>query len=272
MLKVANIVFEDEQILVVDKKTDVVVNRAETTREPTLQDDLADYFGLGESLGIGDRAGIVHRLDRETSGLLVVAKTQKAFDFLQRQFAERRVAKEYVALVHGLVKDQAGSIESRIARVGKFGKFGIAEGRPSNTFVTEGKEAVTDYKVVKYFQHKFFRGPTPKGVGPLEGITKSRINYLKQNARNYTLLRLFPKTGRTHQIRVHLKSIGHPVVSDLIYDPRRLLQFDLSWCPRLFLHASRLEFEHPGTKKRVTFESDLPKDLKNAILSLATSH
>lgn len=258
-----DIIYEDAVILVLDKPSGVVVNRAETTHEATLQDELSVYFSLGSSLGIGDRAGIVHRLDRETSGLLVVAKTPKAFRDLQAQFKNRLVEKEYLALVHGHFKEQSGTIEAKIARIGRFGKFGIFDRRSAM-----GREARTNYKVVDCFQHKFFRGPTPKGVGPLEGMTKSRVNYLKRNGLDYTFLRVFPKTGRTHQIRVHLKSTGHPVVSDLIYCPRRLLQFDLLWCLRLFLHASKLEFAHPGTGKRVSFESDLPKDLENAILNL----
>src|SRR4030042_5404723 len=110
------IIFKDDQILVVEKPTGLVVNRSETIREETLQDQLAFYFHLDKSLGVGDRAGIVHRLDRETSGLLLVAKTQKAFDFLQRQFKERKVAKEYVALVHDFVKDKSGSVVSDIGR------------------------------------------------------------------------------------------------------------------------------------------------------------
>ena len=116
-----------------------------------------------------------------------------------------------------------------------------------------------------------FRGSTPEGVGPLEGMTKSRINYLEKHATFYTLLKVFPKTGRTHQIRVHLKSIGHPIVSDLIYCPRKLIKFDLLWCPRLFLHAAFLAFRHPKTKKEIAFTLDLPKDLKNAMIFLASS-
>src|SRR3990170_6415133 len=97
------IVFEDSEILVVDKPAGLVVNRSETVKEETLQDLLSEYFNLGSSLGIGDRAGIVHRLDRETSGLLIVAKTKIAFENLQDQFRERKVEKEYVCLAHGQI-------------------------------------------------------------------------------------------------------------------------------------------------------------------------
>lgn len=249
------IVFEDEQILVVDKPTGLVVNRSETIKEETLQDQLSAYFELGADLGIGGRVGIVHRLDRETSGLLIVAKTQKAFENLQSQFEERKVQKEYACLVHGIVSQQFGIIDADVGRIGKFGKFGI---------VKEGRESKTEFEVIERYE---FKKKTFDEL-LLKVQTKSRVNYLTKQAKKYTLLNLFPKTGRTHQIRVHAKSIGHPAVSDLIYTPKKLLNFDRMFCPRLFLHASNLEIVHPKTKKPVSFGSDLPNDLKNAILNL----
>src|SRR3989304_4955360 len=262
------IIFEDEQILVVDKPAGLVVNRSQTNKGETLQDQLSDYFKLGHDLGIGDRAGIVHRLDRETSGVLVVAKTQKSFDSLQKQFKERKVKKEYVALVHGLVKGRIGSIAGDVGRIGRFGKFGV---------VDEGRESRTDYEVQKYYQHHLLWVRPLLGVELLQALTKSRVRYLQNHAKDYTLLRLFPKTGRTHQVRVHLKSIGHPVVSRTLYAPAKLLKFDKLWCPRLFLHAQKIEFEdlkgkqilpaHSGlssgsmTGRQVVFEAPLPYDL-----------
>ncbi|MBI2327341.1 RluA family pseudouridine synthase [Candidatus Curtissbacteria bacterium] len=274
MLKTARIVFEDEQILVVDKPAGVVVNRAGTIKEETVQDWLAENFQFSIFNFQNSRHGIVHRLDRETSGLLLVAKTQKAFDFLQKEFRERQVKKEYIALVHGKVKEREGSIEAKIGRIGKFGKFGVIKERYHNVRVSgwgvdgrrititsdRGKESKTDYKKVSSFQ--FPVSSLEKMVGQ---FTKSRVSYLKHHAVDYTLLNVFPKTGRTHQIRVHLKSIGHPVVSDLIYAPGKLLKFDLMWCPRLFLHASKLVFSHPKSRKKVQFSSDLPNDLKQAL-------
>ncbi|HSX18750.1 MAG TPA: RluA family pseudouridine synthase [Candidatus Saccharimonadales bacterium] len=263
MLKTADIVFEDKWILVVNKPAGLVVNKSTTILEDTLQDDLSVYFGLKpKELGIGDRAGIVHRLDRETSGLLVVAKTKSVFENLQAQFKGREVQKKYITLVHGRVNGEEGQIEGRIMRIGKFGRFGIADSRSQ-----EGKEARTDYKVVqRYVLSK-------QGLSLLEGqsLTKSRLNYLKKQAVDYALLDVFPKTGRTHQIRVHLKSIGHPVVSDLIYGPGKLLKFDILWCPRLFLHAGSISFMHPATKKKVEFEVDLPQDLREALERLTTN-
>src|SRR3990167_11123194 len=117
------VVFEDSEILVLDKPAGLVVNRSQTLKEETFQDLLSKYFNLGSSLGIGDRAGIVHRLDRETSGLLLVAKTQKSFENLQDQFKERKVEKEYTCLAHGEINQDSGVIEGDIRseerRVGK---------------------------------------------------------------------------------------------------------------------------------------------------------
>src|SRR3989344_2630283 len=246
------IIFEDSEILVLEKPAGLVVNRSETVKEETLQDLLSTYFNLGDDLGIGDRVGMVHRLDRETSGLFLVAKTQKSFENLQDQFKERKVEKEYVCLAHGQINRDFGVIEGDVGRIGKFGKFGIVE---------RGRESRTEFKVVGKYEFK------AKNFEKLisEARTKSRMNYLTRQAKKYTLFALFPKTGRTHQIRVHIKSIGHPAVSDLIYTPKKLLKFDLLWCPRLFLHASSLKFIHPKTKRNIEFKSDLPGDLKDAL-------
>ena len=246
------IIFEDSEILVIDKPASLVVNRSQTIKEETLQDSLSKYFILRSSLGIGERAGIVHRLDRETSGLLLVAKTQKAFENLQNQFRERKVEKEYVCLAHGEVNRDSGVIKGDIGRIGKFGKFGIVEG---------GRESRTEFKVVKKYEFKENKFDELLS----DSQTKSRINYVIKQAKKYTLLNLFPKTGRTHQIRVHIKSIGHPAVSDLIYTPKKLLKFDFLWCPRLFLHASKIKFSHPASKGIVEFISDLPAELKDAL-------
>ena len=257
MAEKLKIIFEDSRILVIDKPAGLVVNRSQTLNEETLQDQLSDYFGLGKNLGIGDRAGIIHRLDRETSGLLIIAKTQEAFDFLQRQFAERKVAKEYIALVHGFLKDESGSIVGDIGRIGKFGKFGV---------VDEGRQSRTDFKVVRGYQ---FRESRFNVFIHQNKPTRARVNYLKNHAKNYTLVYLFPRTGRTHQVRVHLKTINHAVVSDSIYAPSKLIKFDKIWCPRLCLHASRIEFKMPQEArirfaKSVVFELPLPYDLVKA--------
>ena len=221
------IIFEDESILVLDKPSGWITNDASTTTtQPVLQTWLRENFKYPL---IGDRErrdGIVHRLDKETSGLLLVAKTPKAFENLQSQFKERKVKKTYVALVHGRVKLDSGEISAPVGRLPwRRERFGVLPG---------GREAVTGYKVIRYYDTK--RG-------------------------NYSLVELFPKTGRTHQIRIHLKFIGHPIVGDYFYAGRKTAREDRTWCPRLFLHAGKISFFHPVTGKEVKFESELPKDL-----------
>lgn len=223
------IIFEDENLLVIDKQAGMVVNRAKTTKEKTVQDWVEDYLKIKDR-GIGDRAGIVHRLDKETSGLLLIAKTLKAFANLQKQFKERKVGKQYLALVHGKVEPEEGAIEASISRSPyNRKKFGVFLG---------GRPAKTKYKVKKY--HK------------LENET-------------FSFLELTPETGRTHQIRVHLKYLGHPVVADEKYAGRKTARADRKWCSRQFLHASSLSFVHPGTKKKVSFSSELPSELEKAL-------
>lgn len=228
------IVFEDKQILILNKPAGMVVNWAETTTgAETVQEWVEKRLGIkNHELGIGGRAGIVHRLDKETSGILVVAKTQEAFENLQRQFKKRQVEKKYLALVHGRVKslNAEGEIKAPVARLAwRRERFGVFPG---------GREAETKYKVGKYY---------------------------KLGAKDYTLLVLTPTTGRTHQIRVHLKYLGHPVVADNFYAGRKTSREDRKWCPRLFLHASQIAFSHPKTGKRVSFSLRLPTDLRNAL-------
>ncbi len=246
------IVFEDLDLLVLDKPPGLVVNKSVTTQEKTLQDVLSEYFALSKgNLGIGERAGIVHRLDRETSGLMVVAKNEEAFTNLQAQFKSREIQKEYIALVHGVVKDKQGIIEAPIGRVGGFGKFGIVPG---------GRESVTVFELRQNYQIRddIFEKITTD-------FNKNRTRYLMAHSKKYSLVNLYPKTGRTHQIRVHLKSLNHPIVSDLIYGPKKLVDCDLKWCQRLFLHARAISFNHPKTRERAFFESALPEDLGQAL-------
>lgn len=226
-------IFEDETILLLNKPADLVVNKARTVKQPTLQDWLQEYLKL-KGTGIGGRMGIVHRLDKDTSGVILVAKTQKAFVDLQKQFKERKVLKKYLALVHGHPEIKKGVIKADVSR-SPFDrkKFGVFLG---------GRKAETGYRVLRHYDNKIL------------GI--------------FSLLELTPKTGRTHQIRVHLKHIGHPVVSDKQYAGRKTARHDRQWCPRQFLHASLLAFKHPDTGKRVKFVSPLPNDLKKALEAL----
>ncbi len=222
------IIFEDAAILVIDKPYGVVVNRAETTKEETIQDWILQCHsevtaGIGEFF---EKSGIVHRLDKDTSGVLVIAKTPDTYEKLKAQFQNREVTKKYLALVHGKVEPPEGVINVPIER-SPFNRmqFGVFPG---------GREAVTSYKVIKLLS-------------------------------SYSLLEISPHTGRTHQIRVHLKYLGHPIVSDPIYGGRKQLRLDLKFCPRLFLHATSLKIKHPTTGEILEFKSALPEKLQKVL-------
>jgi len=229
------IVYEDESLLVLDKPAGVVVNRAKSVRGKTVQDWLEKYLKI-RGWGIGGRAGIVHRLDKETSGILVVAKTEEAFKNLQAQFKARKVKKGYTALVHGRVEPEQGLVSAPVGRLPwRRERFGVLPG---------GRKAETEYKVSSYYQ---------------------------KESQDFSLLAVTPKTGRTHQIRIHLKYLRHPIVADEFYTGRKTARADRTWCPRLFLHAGTISFNHPKTQRRITLDSSLPQDLKKALRLLAKS-
>jgi len=228
------ILYEDDGVLVLNKPAGLVVHADGKSKEKTLTDWLTAHYprivSVGEPLELTSgeviqRPGIVHRIDRDTSGVLIVAKTQSAYDALKAQFQKRTIKKIYDAFVYGKVKKDVGVISSPIGRSkNDFRQFTTAKVRG------EMRDAVTHYAVLS-------RG------------------------KNYSHLELVPKTGRTHQIRVHLKSIGHPVIADKLYAPSRpkLLGFT-----RLALHARVIEFTNIHGK-RIIVEAPIPKDFKEAI-------
>jgi len=234
------IIFEDESLLVIDKPAGWIVNDATTTAgQDTVQNWLRHNFKFQISNDKLYRSGIVHRLDKETSGILLVAKTPEVFEYLQKQFKERRVKKSYIALVHGKVpldssaSNGIGIINAPVGRLPwRRDRFGVLAG---------GREAKTRYKVTRYYDTK---------------------------GENYSLVEFYPKTGRTHQIRIHAKYIGHPLVADEFYAGRKTARKDRTWCPRLFLHASFIQFTHPHTGKMVGFESDLDSNLLSVLKKL----
>lgn len=224
------IVYEDNDIIVVNKPAGLIVNKADTTiNQITLQDFLQENYPLSTNDGSDfyKRNGIVHRIDKETSGLLIVAKNIESFINLQAQFKERRVNKTYIALVHGHVESEEGDISVPVGRLPWNRKrFGVLAG---------GKEATTHYKVLQQFSKPF------------------------------TLLELSPKTGRTHQIRVHLQYFNHPIFGDLLYAGRKTSREDRKILERFFLHAEKISFYHPKTGKLVEFLAPLPLELKNIV-------
>ncbi|MCL4382774.1 MAG: RluA family pseudouridine synthase [Patescibacteria group bacterium] len=238
------ILYEDEEILVIDKPSGMIVNKADTTKDlETVQDWVEKKFkihNLKSTIGDSDfvkRAGIVHRTDKETSGLLLIAKTEEAFLNLQAQFKERKVKKTYLTLVHGQVAPEEGEIKAPIGRLPwQRERFGVFPG---------GREAETRYKVLS-IKYKVTNGDRE----PL------------------TFLEVWPLTGRTHQIRVHLKYLGFPIVGDEFYAGRKRGRDDRKFCPRVFLHAASIEFLHPATGKLCKMEAKLPEDLQQILSSL----
>lgn len=253
------ILYEDKEILVISKPSGMVVNNAQSVVGETVQDWIEEYQKLKikyqKDTEFGVRSGVVHRLDKETSGVLLIAKTPEAFQELQKQFKDREVEKTYVALVHGAVAPLEGVIKAPLGRLPwNRERFGVLPG---------GREAETGYKVISVFR---FQVP---GVG----LSGDRLTGKpKTDSRNpipeYSLIEFYPKTGRTHQIRVHAKSIGHPVVSDTFYAGRKTARNDRKWCPRLFLHASKISLTHPGTGKRMTVEAPMDEKLATVLKKL----
>ena len=211
------VVLEDDELIVIDKGPGVVVHPGRGHREDTLSQRLAPLLAGGDP----ERAGIVHRLDRDTSGLLVVARTEEAHRRLQRAIAARQVEREYLALVEGRPPSRTGTIEAPIGRDPRI-----------RTRMTVGGA----------------------------GARAARTNFTLERALGrFSLLRVRLDTGRTHQIRVHMSAIGHPVCGDPEYGTRGLLGLE-----RQFLHAARLVFTHPFTGEQVDVESPLPEDLQIA--------
>jgi 23S rRNA pseudouridine1911/1915/1917 synthase len=216
------IVYEDDDLLVVDKPAGVVVHPAPGHRGPTLADALAGRTAAGDP----ERAGIVHRLDRDTSGLMIVAKTEKAHRALQRMIRKREVTREYLALVEGSPPSDSGTVDAPIGR-----------DRVNRTTVStrtdRARSAVTHFEVI-------------------ERLART------------SLLRVRLETGRTHQIRAHLAAIGHPVCGDAHYGGAACGR-RLKGLRRQFLHSSRLMFNHPSTGAKVACESKPPADLRRSL-------
>lgn len=234
MIDSPTILFETSDLIVIDKPAGWIVNSAQTTQgQPVIEEWLAKNFDYQIFSYPDLRHGIVHRLDKDTSGCLIVAKNQKSFVLLQNQFKERKVHKTYVALAHGKLKETKGDILASVGRLPwRRDRFGVLSG---------GRDAKTSYKLIKQYQ---------------------------KDGQIYSYVELAPLTGRTHQIRIHLKYLGNPIVSDAFYAGRKTARKDKLWCPRLFLHAARIAFNDPVTGKKVRVESPLAEDLKQVLQQL----
>jgi 23S rRNA pseudouridine1911/1915/1917 synthase len=215
-----NIVYEDGEIIVVDKPAGLTIHPAPWHPEHTLVNALLSHCPSLKGSGDLVRPGIVHRLDKDTSGLIVVAKNESARVSLINQFKGKTVTKSYLVLVKGKVFPSQGTIELPVGR--------DSRNRKRMMVVEGGREAITHYQVNQYFG-------------------------------DYSLLEVMPKTGRTHQIRVHLSAIGYPVVGDPVYGVKS------AYLGRQFLHAHRLGFCLPSTNQYLEFSSPLPEELKQVL-------
>jgi 23S rRNA pseudouridine1911/1915/1917 synthase len=221
-----DIIYQDGSLVVINKPSGLVVHPGTGAKTDTLAHALKFHFPEVAWVGPEDRPGIVHRLDRDTSGLILVALTEPAFYNLKQQFKSRKVDKTYIALVLGSMPGPEGLLDWPLGRHPKHGeRISIKTRHP--------REAKTLYEMEKEYS-------------------------------GFTLLKVKPITGRTHQIRVHMAASGHPVVGDRVYGKSRRK----TGCPRLFLHASRLEFSHPETGMKVHFTSPLPEDLRSFLETL----
>ena len=233
-----DILFEDEHFVVINKPSGMVVHPGNGNRQNTLANGLLHYLNKSSDMS-SIRPGIVHRLDKDTSGVIVTAKNDMAHESLSRLFQNRMVSKCYDAIVWGALPASKGKIENYIVR----------DNRDKTAFKTseyKGKEAISSYQLITAF-------------GPLSYV------------------RLFPKTGRTHQLRVHMKYLGNPILADIKYSggEQKIKGFHTQYTQilkrcyklsrRTMLHAKSISFNHPFTKKEVKFEVDLPSDMKNVI-------
>lgn len=229
------ILYEDENIVAIDKPSGVMTHPDGKTTDETVSDWFAKKYpgsrDVGETQRLQDgteicRPGIVHRLDRETSGVLVLAKTQEAHEFLKEAFQSREAKKTYLAFTYGVPKERRGTIEFSIGRSRQ--DFRLRSAQPKAKGML--REAVTHYEVV-----------ADNGT--------------------HSLMKLYPQTGRTHQIRVHLKAIHHPIVCDPLYAPKRVCDLDFG---RLGLHALSLDLPQQNGERRV-IEAPVPEDLQKGL-------
>ena len=210
-----DVYYEDEDVIVVNKPSGMVVHPAVGNFTGTLVNALMYHCKDLSTINGVKRPGIVHRIDKDTSGLIMVAKNDISHNFLAEQLKDKTASRVYVALVHGNVHVKKGVINAPIGR--------DLKSRVKMAVVKDGKEAITEFTVLKYYK-------------------------------DFTLIECRLKTGRTHQIRVHMSYIGYPLVGDPLYGPKKLRYGD-----KQYLHAKELSFIHPSTKQRVTFTTELPK-------------
>ena len=240
------VLYNNHGLLIIDKPAGLTVHPGAGFKGETLASALLYHFKDIRTVGEDHRPGIVHRLDKDTSGVILVAKTQEMYEFLKEGFAERKIKKEYIALVLGKMEKQHGFIETPI------GKSKTDFRKQTVKDPVEGKTAITEYKVLEYLT-------PPNPHFKKEGEVAAGVD-------GYSLIMVKLHTGRTHQIRVHLALLGHPLMGDELYGGKRI---KLEGLHRQFLHAKRIEVQLPD-KTWIEAESDFPKDLKDVLVSLGS--
>lgn len=232
------IIYEDQDIIVIDKPIGVLSQSATSSSSPAVSDFLIKHFPKIKEVGEDEqRFGIVHRLDKDTSGLMIVAKNNESFLFLKEQFKNRKAKKVYTALVHGNIEPREGSIDFKIGRSKTNPQMQTAIDSKKKEGI-KAREALTLYKTVQTFPE-------------------------------YSLLAVEIKTGRMHQIRVHMKAIGHPIVGDQKYSLKKFANKNQD-LRRQFLHASELTVALPNDGELKTFRSNLPTDLEAFLKSISS--
>jgi 23S rRNA pseudouridine1911/1915/1917 synthase len=224
------VLYEDAHVLAIDKPAGLVVHPAPGARRGTLVNALVHRMGALAGVGDPERPGIVHRLDRDTSGVLLVARTPAALEGLARQFRARSIEKRYVAIVRGALRPPSGTVDRPIGRHPRERKRMSVRSR-------RGRAAVTRWTVLER----------------LPGAT---------------LVQLRPETGRTHQLRVHLAALGHPILGDRVYGARRTARPGEPTCARQALHAAEIAFAHPASGERIVVRAPLPPDLETTLAAL----
>jgi 23S rRNA pseudouridine1911/1915/1917 synthase len=251
------ILYEDEHFLALNKQADLMVHPARGKWTGTLVNGLVHYGAKWSTVNGNWRPGILHRLDRNTTGVMLVAKSDEAHWRLARQFENRTIQKTYLAVVHGVPELLADVIDMPIGK-DRYVREKQAIRKESNG----GRPAVTKYEVLEAFEE-------PKGVVLAEGEWPADKNQKRPPGR-FAFVQLSPKTGRTHQLRVHMMARGHPLVGDTMYAGKvfHMGEFRLE---RQALHAAQITFVHPGTLEKMTIEAPLPGDMRE-LLSILRNH
>lgn len=274
------VIFEDEHLLAITKPAGLVVNYSHTAKGDTVQSwlvarlggeknlqsliqsdtdwqqlvpaDFSHQYGTPQEIFL-QRQGLVHRLDKDTSGILLLAKNPGSLVNLLLQFKQRTVQKKYLCLVHGKPKVDSAVIRAPLTR--------SMTDRHKYRVEIEGRPAATNYRVIEHYSQLDLEQLKEKNREVSAKLKKE----LKSYQQGFSLLECLPETGRTHQIRVHLAHINHPLVADATYAGGKRGKLDKLWCPRHFLHAGAIAFTHPASNEKLVLKAELSEDLAEVL-------